>query len=108
MSHIQKRGPGRPKGTKNKPGAKAGRPRKDAMKTMGSNPDPPILLQDAGMSHILEVKSLFSWTFFSDLAPSAPSHDANSMPRSQLGHGGEHISISGLLAFVLMLPHFRR
>jgi hypothetical protein len=29
MTDLQKRGPGRPKGTRNKPGAKAGRPRKD-------------------------------------------------------------------------------
>jgi hypothetical protein len=64
MSETQKRGPGRPKGTKNRPGAKAGRPRKDAVKTMGSNPHTPILLQDAGMYRILEVtKFLFSRTF---------------------------------------------
>jgi hypothetical protein len=29
MTDLQRRGPGRPKGTKNKPDAKAGRPRKD-------------------------------------------------------------------------------
>lgn len=29
MTDLQKRGPGRPKRTKNKPGARAGRPRKD-------------------------------------------------------------------------------
>ena len=109
MSHIQKRGPGRPKGTKNKPGAKAGRPRKDAVKTMGSNPDsdPPIWLLDAGMYRILVFMDILS-NNDSDLAPSAPSHANNSTSRSQLGHGGEHISIRGLLAFVLMLPHFRR
>jgi hypothetical protein len=59
MSDTQKRGPGRPKGTKNKPGAKAGRPRKDAMKTTDSNPHTPILLQDAGMHRILKVAFLF-------------------------------------------------
>ena len=32
MTDLQKRGPGRPKGTKNKPGARAGRPRNDAQK----------------------------------------------------------------------------
>lgn len=56
MSDTQKRGPGRPKGTKNKPGAKAGRPRKDAM---GSNPR-TILPRDAGMHHtILASRDLF-------------------------------------------------
>ena len=32
MEILQNRGPGRPKGTKNKPGARAGRPRKDTQK----------------------------------------------------------------------------
>jgi hypothetical protein len=66
MSDTQKRGPGRPKGTKNKPGAKAGRPRKDAVKTMPVGSNPPILLQDsdAGMHRIFEeLRSCFSRTF---------------------------------------------
>ena len=60
MSGTQKRGPGRPKGTKNKPGAKAGRPRKDAFNTMGSNPHMTnFRAQNAGMYHIFEVDILF-------------------------------------------------
>jgi hypothetical protein len=59
MSDTQKRGPGRPKGTKNKPGAKAGRPRKHAMKTMGLNPHTTLPSQNAGMHHIFEVEVLF-------------------------------------------------
>jgi hypothetical protein len=63
MSGTQKRGPGRPKGTKNKPGAKAGRPRKDTVKTtdMGSESSPHKTLptQDAGIHLILEVKFVF-------------------------------------------------
>ena len=35
MSDTQKHGPGRPKGTKNRPGAKAGHSCKDAVKTTG-------------------------------------------------------------------------
>jgi hypothetical protein len=63
MSDTQKRGPGRPKGTKNKPGAKAGRPRKDALKNTVSNPHTTLPSQNAGMRHIFEVKILFSHCF---------------------------------------------
>ena len=60
MSGTQKRGPGRPKGTKNKPGAKAGHPRKDALNTMGSNPHMMnFWAQNAGMYCIFEVDILF-------------------------------------------------
>ena len=67
MSDTQKRGPGRPKGTRNKPGAKAGRPRKDAMKTMGPNlhdtTTSSLPSQNAGMHHIFEVEILFFTLF---------------------------------------------
>jgi hypothetical protein len=106
MSDIQKRGPGRPKGTKNKPGAKAGRPRKDAMKTMGSKSH-TISAQDAGMHHILEVEILF----FTDLATSSVHADVNSnlklTSHGQLASSGEHVSICVFLAFFLMLLNFR-
>jgi hypothetical protein len=63
MSDTQKRGPGQPRGTKNKPGAKAGRPRKDAMKSMGANPHMTLPSQNAGMRYIFRVEILF-FTFF--------------------------------------------
>jgi hypothetical protein len=63
MSGTQNRGPGRPKGTKNKPGAKAGRPRKDTVKTTGigseSSPHKTLQAQDAGIHFILEVNIVF-------------------------------------------------
>ena len=60
MSNTQKRGPGRPKGTKNQPGAKAGRPRKDAVKAKGLNPHTTLPSQNAGMYDIFEVEICFS------------------------------------------------
>ena len=66
MSDTQKRGPGRPKGTKNKPGAKAGRPCKVAMKnmkTIGTNPQTILPSQNAGMYHIFQVDILFFTLF---------------------------------------------
>jgi hypothetical protein len=59
MSDTQKRGPGRPKGTRNKPGAKAGRPRKDAVKTSGMGLSPHTIFPPAGMNHFLEVRYYF-------------------------------------------------
>ena len=65
MSDTQKRGPSRPNGTKNKPGAKAGRPRKDAMTAMGPDPHTTLPSQNAGMCYIyiFKVENLF-FTFF--------------------------------------------
>ena len=60
MFGTQKRGPGRPKGTKNKPGAKAGRPRKDTVKTSAkSSPHKTLPARDAGKHLILEVNIVF-------------------------------------------------
>ena len=64
MSDTQKRGPGRPKGTRNKPGAKAGRPRKDAMKIVGPNHHTTLPTQNAGMHHIFWSRDLFSHCFW--------------------------------------------
>ena len=51
MSNTQKRGPGRPKGTKNQPGAKAGRPRKDAVKAKGLNPHCITKVENSARKH---------------------------------------------------------
>ena len=79
MSDMQKCGPGKPKGTKNRPGAKAGGPRKNPMKTMGSNPHHDTTTgmtlpsQNSGMYYIfqVEVEFLFLIGIISGLAPSA-------------------------------------
>ena len=104
MSNTQKRGPGRPKGMKNQPGAKAGHPRKDAVKAKGPNPHKTLPSQNAGMHDIFEVEICFS-LFLSDLASSAHA-DINSdstMMSCQLASSGEQIFIFVTVAFAFVL-----